>query len=434
MPDALFMNVGKAQTATGTATISAATDLATLTAHGFINGDAVMVDAITGGAATVLRTGVVYFVRDSTVNTFGIAPSIGGPKLDFATDGGATVYRAVPAYDALELRRGLSTFMMPGVNRYGTRSGIRPGGSNCVSLSGFGWSTLATPLWIDPQWTATSAPYAVGMPAASGTVNANEAQSRKDILVARIYDDDEAASSRREAVVEYVAGVAGSGNEPAVPPGGLRLCGIDVPATTGNPVLTYNPHRTVAVGGVLPILNSTERPTVGLYEGLYVDRADNNDLERYNGASWQTIGNPDRYSDLVVNRATVKARRSTTQSIPNDVNEPITWNSESFDNDGMISVPSDTITVQTGGFYVVVAACEFAGNTNGYRRLLLVHNGTAFAYQSTAIANTLTIGLNACGGFNCVAGDTIRVWVRQNSGGALNVNADLTHVSVFRVV
>src|SRR6266545_4090956 len=111
-----WIRADKSGTSVGTATIAASTDLFTLTAHGLVNGDPVVVDTLTGGAASpVLRTGVVYFVRDVLTNTFAVSSSAGDTPVLFSSDGGAAVYRATPVYDARDLRRLDSALMFGGV-------------------------------------------------------------------------------------------------------------------------------------------------------------------------------------------------------------------------------------------------------------------------------------------------------------------------------
>lgn len=62
----------------------AATDVITSNAHGYSDGDRVVLTALTGG--TGLTTGTVYFVRDSTANTYKLAATAGGAAIDFSSD------------------------------------------------------------------------------------------------------------------------------------------------------------------------------------------------------------------------------------------------------------------------------------------------------------------------------------------------------------
>lgn len=81
----------------------ASTDTFTCTAHGYSNGDLVLLSGLTGG--TGLVAGRAYFVIGSTANTFQLALTVGGSAVDFTSDVTAgTVTRLVeisggsPAY------------------------------------------------------------------------------------------------------------------------------------------------------------------------------------------------------------------------------------------------------------------------------------------------------------------------------------------------
>jgi uncharacterized phage protein gp47/JayE len=65
-------------------TAAAATDLVTLTGHGFSNGDEVTFSDITGGAPLV--AGTSYYVRDVSTDTFKVAATLGGAAINLTTD------------------------------------------------------------------------------------------------------------------------------------------------------------------------------------------------------------------------------------------------------------------------------------------------------------------------------------------------------------
>lgn len=81
----------------------ASTDVCTSTAHGYANGNLVMVSALTGGSGLVV--GRPYFVIAQATNTFQLAATPGGSAVDLGSDVSAgTVTRLVeltggsPAY------------------------------------------------------------------------------------------------------------------------------------------------------------------------------------------------------------------------------------------------------------------------------------------------------------------------------------------------
>lgn len=81
----------------------ASTDIFTSTAHGYSNGDVVLLSGLTGGLGLI--AGRIYYVIGVTTNTFQLALTSGGSAVDFTTDVSAgTVTRVVemsggsPAY------------------------------------------------------------------------------------------------------------------------------------------------------------------------------------------------------------------------------------------------------------------------------------------------------------------------------------------------
>jgi hypothetical protein len=81
---AVFYHVATIPPATASATGSASTDVITSSGHDLSNGDMVRLTALTGGAG--LSTGVAYYVRDATTNTFKAAATSGGAAIDFTSD------------------------------------------------------------------------------------------------------------------------------------------------------------------------------------------------------------------------------------------------------------------------------------------------------------------------------------------------------------
>lgn len=69
---------------------TAATDLINKTAHGLLDGEAVVFTSGTGFTGIV--AGTRYFVRDATANTFKLAATRGGAAIDITADGSAGVF------------------------------------------------------------------------------------------------------------------------------------------------------------------------------------------------------------------------------------------------------------------------------------------------------------------------------------------------------
>lgn len=204
-----------------------------------------------------------------------------------------------PSYSARSFRNALAGMKgWDGVPLSG-RQGIRPmGGSsaNVVTLSG---STITVNLHageISPGWAAVTGTYDVALTAIEthSLTPADATNPRKDIVIGRVYDNDESASGLRLYRSEYIAGTAGpSPAEPAVPQGGIRLATIDVPQSGGgSPVVTNNYTLTAAAGGVLPVRTQTERDAlVSPYSGQTVHRMDKGWQEHHDGTAWKVYPN-----------------------------------------------------------------------------------------------------------------------------------------------
>jgi hypothetical protein len=81
------------------ATGVAATDVITVTSHGWVNTQPVIFTAINGGAG--LSTNTTYFVRDVSGDTFKLAATSGGVAIDFTTDIIATSTLAASSVDTI---------------------------------------------------------------------------------------------------------------------------------------------------------------------------------------------------------------------------------------------------------------------------------------------------------------------------------------------
>jgi hypothetical protein len=200
-----------------------------------------------------------------------------------------------PSYDARAFRAATAGNKAWDGAPLAGRTGLRPmGGSaaNVVTLSG---STITVGLHageIAPGWAATTSSYSVALTVAEthSLTPAHATNPRKDIVVGRVYDDDESASGLKLYRSEYIAGTAGpSPAEPAVPQGAIRLATIDVPFLgNGSAVVTTNFLYTVAAGGILPVRSVTGRDgIVNPYTGMIVYRQDRGWLEMYDGTAWR---------------------------------------------------------------------------------------------------------------------------------------------------
>lgn len=197
-----------------------------------------------------------------------------------------------PSYNAQELRRSFRMWAYPGGNSrsFGARTGIYPAALVAVTLSGTTVTVNSTTAAVNIDLRG---PYLVQFAGTTYELDpADVSNPRKDIVVGRVWDDDEDASGLREADTQYIVGTPGATPlEPPVPAGAFRMATIDVPASGGGSAsLTLNAPYTVASGGVLPVRDASELPTDTMYDGMMVYRQDVNELHVRDGSFWWKVG------------------------------------------------------------------------------------------------------------------------------------------------
>lgn len=297
---ASWMNVGGV-TAVGTATITAATNLLALTAHGLADGDLVAVDTLTGGGAE-LREDSTYVVRYVDANSFRLSTPSGAAAFDFTADGQARILTAVPAYAAVDLRRFDAITLHPGTpDPAGAREGVRPHSLAPVTLAGTTYSITGGLAVVYPRETSTSGPYRVYYDAqAAASLNpADATNDRIDGIDLQVQDDDEDGQGQRRVRIVYVPGTpSGSPSEPTLTDSSLRLAAVRVKSvTSGLPpeIARLAPYALGA--GILPIRGASDYPA-NPYEGMTVFRQDTGALEVYSGAAWKGLAGAGGYQYL----------------------------------------------------------------------------------------------------------------------------------------
>lgn len=134
------------------------------------------------------------------------------------------------------------------------------------------------------------------------------------------------------------------------------------------------------------------------------------------------------------------ATRGTNLSVSDSTDTDVTLTSETWDEGSWIAVTSATFTVPASavppGYTTVIvdirANVLWAGNSSGARRIIINKTGTQIRskahdmYSASAFPQDLAVLEPA------VAGDTFKLQVWQNSGGALNVSSASLSVSVYR--
>lgn len=285
---AAWMNVNGVDIV-GTATITAATNLLTLTGHGRADGDLVTVDTRSGGG-TELRENSTYVVRYVDANSFRLSTPSGAAPFDFTADGQARVLAAVPAYTAVDHRRLDAVVLHPGsTDRSGAREGVRPHSTEAVTVLGTTYTIPEGLASVYPRETSTSGAYRVYYDATSGTLNpADSSNPRLDAFDLQVQDHDEDGQGQRRARIVYATGTpAASPTAPALTDNAFRLATVLVPAGGAPAPSIATPGQYGWGAATLPVRNTTERPATGLYDGTTVYRQDTGTFEVYHAGSWQ---------------------------------------------------------------------------------------------------------------------------------------------------
>jgi hypothetical protein len=133
-------------------------------------------------------------------------------------------------------------------------------------------------------------------------------------------------------------------------------------------------------------------------------------------------------------KQSARVRRTTDQSIPNDVETALAFDSEVYDDLGMhdIAVNTTRLTSVRKGLYLISANARFLSHATGMRVLWIKKNhgvaGTAYLAEARQPGVTTTGAPRVQLSVMCAArldlNDFVEARVRQNSGGALDVRQD----------
>lgn len=122
----------------------------------------------------------------------------------------------------------------------------------------------------------------------------------------------------------------------------------------------------------------------------------------------------------------------TGQSIPNTTNTVVSLNA-SPDADTYVGWNSatNTYTIQRNGLYLIGGLVAYSANGTGYRVTGVSVNGTIYwgpGYSGTSVDEVIAAKTQI---FSLIAGDTVQLYTRQNSGGALSLStADQTRMFI----
>lgn len=123
---------------------------------------------------------------------------------------------------------------------------------------------------------------------------------------------------------------------------------------------------------------------------------------------------------------------TTTQSIPSGTATLVNWDGSNSDSWLGLNLTTDTYTIPVKGVYRFTTNATWNGNGTGQRYSAIYQNG---ALVTTAIctrrANASTVSSNVDALFACNVGDTIRMYVFQDSGSAQNLYNTAPYQTTF---
>lgn len=207
----------------------------------------------------------------------------------------------VDGMDAREARLATGGLVVPatagesgdGLRAIQARSGLRPaaGSPGLVRPADAGLAVTVDPFQatIQDGSTAVGGAYLVTLdsPKEIRLTESSQTDDRTDLIVAELAEPDD--DNPGGFLVRAVTGSYDTTGPPDLPATAIALAEVEIPtgATAVDPAsLTDRRSWTCAVGGVLPIANSSARPE-NPYPGLYVHNRAIGTLEMYDGDGWR---------------------------------------------------------------------------------------------------------------------------------------------------
>jgi hypothetical protein len=313
----LTLTTGPSGAAVGTATI--ASNVFTITGHGLVDGQVVMLSSLSGGAIAALVEGAPYYVAAAATDTFQLRPAPGAPVMVVAS-GGAIVDIAEAVQDAQGWRQAQSGLMYkgrptsPNVGRFGARSGIlRNGSLPETSVSGLTVTVEDTNAFLCTAGSTVRGGYLVAVPTTTHTLaTADPSQTRVDRLVLEVLDD--AADGSNEVIpgrTRIIQGTPGLG-APATPDGTISMATYTLTAGSGTATEVRSEIYTVAIGGILPVATVADLPAGDRRTGDYATVAENGTLYHYNGSAWQPVASTSSFAATQRRNTTTRTSNTAT--------------------------------------------------------------------------------------------------------------------------
>ena len=143
-------------------------------------------------------------------------------------------------------------------------------------------------------------------------------------------------------------------------------------------------------------------------------------------------------SEIVTAVPAARVYHDADQTLANNTETTITFNSEKSDNDGIHdpSTNPERLTCKTAGWYFIWGNLQFAASSTGDRQSIIYLNGTTISigYDSRrARAIGPTHGIVSTS-YNLAVDDYVILRASQNSGGNLAITANNEHSPVFEMI
>jgi len=127
------------------------------------------------------------------------------------------------------------------------------------------------------------------------------------------------------------------------------------------------------------------------------------------------------------------ARRNAAQSIANNTETSVSFDTEDVDTDGMFAPTSTNITIQTDGVYLLTGVVRLAATVDGLLVCRIKVGGTTYAEQRFQVSgganllDTMTLSVAR----SLVATNVCTMTILQNNGGSAARNtASITQLAV----
>lgn len=261
---------------------------------------------------------------------------------------------------------------------------------------------------------------------------------RIDIICASVQDAFYSGASN-QLVVDKVTGTPNaSPTPPAAPANAIIIAQIAVAAaatTVTNANITNNAQPVSAKGGLLPVGSQAIRDALTLYDGLGVYRMDTNNVEFYNGTSWDTFT-----PKIAQPVGAVRAYRNAALSFGITTSD-IAFDTASYDySAGAFNFTTGVFTAPKTGLYRIHSKVGVSNSTTSCGWTLIFANSanTVLSVPDQCVLRSMTAGdaesLVGSDDIPLTAGDTLKVRVVATVGTTtINAQATSTYVNISQV-